>query len=140
MVSPSRRNTPLNREELRAIDCFDNVYQYLNTHLELPVRKSKIKKQVLHSLIAMSSERLSVHSIQPMDNVLSETSMRHHLSKFSIQELENIAAGLLMHPLDLLTEGKKYDFVIDITLDPYYGCQRRSRNPQLRRNKSPHPT
>jgi len=57
----------------------------------------------------MSSERLSVHSIQPMENVLSETSMRHRLSKFSMQEPENKAADRLMHPPYLLSEGEAYD-------------------------------
>ena len=121
MVFRLGQNTPFNCDELKATDCFNSVYQCLNTHLELPVRNTKIKKRVLHSIIAMSSERLSVHSLQSMENVLSETSMRHHLSKFSMQELENKAADLLLHPLDLLTKGKAYDFAIDVTLDPYYG-------------------
>ncbi len=120
MVFQLERNTPVNCEEPEATDCFNSVYQCLNTHPELPVRNTKIGRRVLHSII-VSSERLSVHPIQPMESVLSETSMRHHLSKLSMQEPENKAADLLLHPLDLLSEGKAYDFAIDVTLDPYYG-------------------
>ncbi len=48
--------------------------------------------------------------------------MRRHLNKFAIDELVLIYSKLLLQgPLKNLNPGKKYEFAIDYTNDPYYG-------------------
>ncbi len=47
-------------------------------------------KQLLSTIVAMSVERLSMHSINTIsDDVSSQTNIKHHLDKISIEELED---------------------------------------------------
>ncbi|KAF5063385.1 ISH3 family transposase ISMbu8 [anaerobic digester metagenome] len=51
-----------------------------------------------------------------------ETSLRYHLAKLSMADLEAVNTAILGHNLSsVLISGKAYTFAIDYTNDPYYG-------------------
>ena len=71
----------------------------------------------------MAVNRRSIHSIsQSLVMAPSETSLRHHLKKLNIDDLELLNSQILTHNVDkVLKIGHSYQFAIDFTHDPYYG-------------------
>jgi putative transposase len=71
----------------------------------------------------MASMKKSIHSITLMlNNVPCEMSLRYHLKKLSIEDLERANTMILTHFLEhVLTPGESYQFAIDYPHDPYYG-------------------
>ena len=67
--------------------------------------------------------RLSIHSIGNfVHKGPCETSIKYHLAKLDLPNLENVNSHILTYAADpLLKKGKKYQFAIDLTNDPYYG-------------------
>jgi len=69
--------------------------------------------------VSLAVDKNSVNSVSKQYSVVAcETSLRYHLNKLNMDELirsnENI---LLQNPLKT---GKYYEFVVDLTNDPYY--------------------
>ena len=71
----------------------------------------------------MAIDKNSVHSISKRyQKVPCETSIRHHLKELNVDELIESNEKILMQmPIENLKTGKKYEFAIDYTNDPYYG-------------------
>jgi len=65
----------------------------------------------------------SVHSISTLlEKSPCETSLRYHLAKISMDDLEAVNSTILTHAISsVLKPGKAYTFAIDYTNDPYYG-------------------
>jgi len=71
----------------------------------------------------MAAMQQSVHSIaRVLEKSPCETSLRYHLAKLSMHDLETVNTAILGHKLfSVLTPGRAYTFAIDYTNDPYYG-------------------
>ncbi|MEN6517703.1 MAG: hypothetical protein ABFC38_05865 [Methanospirillum sp.] len=65
----------------------------------------------------------SIHSISTiLERSPCDTSLRYHLAKISMDDLETVNTAILSHALSsVLTPGKAYTVAIDFTNDSYYG-------------------
>ncbi len=65
----------------------------------------------------------SIHSISTMlEKSPCETSLRYHLAKLHIDDLEAVNTAILTYQISsVLTPWEAYTFAIDYTNDPYYG-------------------
>lgn len=71
----------------------------------------------------MAAMHQSIHSITGLlENAPCETSLRYHLKKLDMDELEEKSAAIFAHTIhQVLEPGNAYQFAIDYTNDPYYG-------------------
>ena len=71
----------------------------------------------------MAVNKQSIHSIsQSLTLAPCETSMRYHLNKLNITELEIVNSHILScNAHEILKDGEAYEFATDFTHDPYYG-------------------
>jgi len=109
--------------ELKSKYCIDSVLEPLISHITLRINGSLTSEDVIRTVVNMAVNKNSVHSVSKQySDVACETSLRYHLKKLNMDELiksnENI---LLKNPLKTLRKGKRYEFAIDLTNDPYYG-------------------
>jgi putative transposase len=111
------------KETLSAEECSEIAVEAINRHLTISINGSLNQKTLIRSLIGMSANKLSVHSInKAVENVPSETSVRYHLSKVTLDSLLELQSKILTYSKDqILIPGKSYHFAIDFTDDPYYG-------------------
>ena len=108
---------------LKSKECSDLAVNALNRNLNIPINGKLSQKTLFQTITGMSVNRLSIHSIgNIVQKVPCETSIRHHLSKLDLSTLESMNSQILTYGTDtLLKRGKKYQFAIDLTNDPYYG-------------------
>ena len=111
------------KKEIRAEDCSEIAVDALNRNLTIPINGSLTQKTIIRSLVGMSANKLSVHSINKVvEKIPCETSVRYHLSKVDLDSLQEVQSQILMYTEDqILVPGKSYHFAIDFTNDPYYG-------------------
>jgi len=111
------------KNELRAEDCSEIAVNAINRHLTISINGALKQKTLIQSLVGMSANKLSVHSInQAVEKVPCETSVRYHLSKVDLESLLELQSKILTYSNDqILVPGKSYHFAIDFTDDPYYG-------------------
>jgi len=120
----SRRGRPCIKENhVKPKECCVLTVDALNAHLTIPVRGKLSQHDIFETLVGMASMKKSIHSITLMLNdVPCETSLRYHLKKLSIEDLERANTTILAHFIEqVLTPGESYQFAIDYTHDPYYG-------------------
>jgi len=108
---------------LKSKECSDFAVNALNRNLEIPINGQLSQKTLFQTIIGMSVNRLSIHSIGNfVQKVPCETSIKYHLAKLDLPTLESVNSQILTYATDsLLKKGKKYQFAIDLTNDPYYG-------------------
>lgn len=77
------------------------------------------------------------HSItKVLEHVPCETSLRYHLKKLDMDELEEKNTAILTHMADqVLKPGEAYQFAIDYTNDSYYGKTTDENEPYIIRSK-----
>ena len=111
------------KNEIRAEDCSEIAVEAINQHLTISINGKLNQKTLIRSLIGMSANKLSVHSInKSIEKVPCETSVRYHLSKVDLGTLLELQSKILTFSKDqILVPGKSYHFAIDFTNDPYYG-------------------
>lgn len=111
------------KNEIRAEDCFEIAVNVINRHLTISINGALKQKTLIQSLVGMSANKLSVHSInQAVEKVPCETSVRYHLSKVDLESVLEFQSKILTYSNDqILVYGKSYHFAIDFTDDPYYG-------------------
>jgi len=111
------------KNELRAEDCSEIAVESINRHLTISINGTLKQKTIIQSLVGMSANKLSVHSInKAVEKVPCETSVRYHLSKMDLNSLLEVQSKILSYSKDqILVPGKSYHFAIDFTNDPYYG-------------------
>jgi putative transposase len=109
--------------EIRAEDCSEIAVEAINLHLTISINGKQNQKTLIRSLVGMSANKLSVHSInQTVEKVPCETSVRYYLSKVDLDLLLKLQSKILTYSKDqILVPGKSYHFAIDFTKDPYYG-------------------
>jgi putative transposase len=108
---------------LKSKECIDLVLKPLTDHVTIKVNGSLTIKDIFHTVVSMSVENSSVHSISKHYlDVACETSLRYHFKKLIMEELINSNEKILLQEITkTLKTGKSYDFAIDLTNDPYYG-------------------
>jgi len=111
------------KNEIRAEDCSEIAVEAINRNLTISINGKLNQKTLIRSLVGMSANKLSVHSInKAMRKVPCETSFRYHLSKMDLDTLLELQSKILTYSKDqILVSGKSYHFAIDFTDDPYYG-------------------
>jgi putative transposase len=108
---------------LKSRECIDSVLKPLTDHVTIKVNGSLTSKDIILTVMSMSVENDSVHSISKHYlDVACETSLRYHLKKLNMEELIKSNEKILLQELiKTIKTGKSYDFAIDLTDDPYYG-------------------
>ncbi len=111
------------KNEIRAEDCSELAVEAINRHITISINGKLNQKTLIRSLVGMSANKLSVHSInKAVEKVPCETSVRYHLSKMDLDSLLELESKILTYSNDqILIPGKSYHFAIDFTDDPYYG-------------------
>jgi len=111
------------KKEIRAEDCSEIAVDAINRNLTIPINGLLTQKTIIRSLVGMSANKFSVHSINKVtEKMLCETSFRYHLSKVDLDSLQDVQSKILTYTRDqILVPGKSYQFAIDFTNDPYYG-------------------
>ena len=109
--------------ELKSKKCIDTVLRPLSDHVTIKINGSLTGEDVYRTVISMSVNRNSVHSVQSRyQDVACETSLRYHLKKLNMEELiKSNEKILLQEVVKTLKTGKSYEFAVDYTNDPYYG-------------------
>lgn len=123
MLSDCDNEGALAKATIGPKDCFDPVLKVLNEFIPIEV-KGEWTQQDIHSVIvAMAAEAQSIHSMQQIVTIRpAETTLRYHLAKVAMEELEQINSQLLINELrDLIPTKKPCIIAIDYTDDPYYG-------------------
>jgi putative transposase len=104
-------------------ECCDLAVAALDQHVSIPIHGSLTQTTVFQTLLAMAVMQQSVHSISTLlEKSPCETSLRHHLAKLRMDDLEAMNTAILTHRISsVLKPGEAYTFAIDYTNDPYYG-------------------
>jgi putative transposase len=108
---------------LRAEDCCEIAVNAVSRHITLPINGSLKPRTIIPSLVGMSTNNLSIHSITHiMEPVPCEASVRYHQSKLDLESLQTVQSKILSYSRNtILKPGKSYHFAVDFTNDPYYG-------------------
>ena len=108
------------KNEIRAEDCSEIPVNAINRNLTIPINGPLTQKTIIQSLVGMSANKLSVHSItQVVGKIPCETSVRYHLSKVDLDSLLAIQSKILTYSKNpILVSGKSYEVAIDFTDDP----------------------
>jgi putative transposase len=123
MALHARRENPTKEQVLNKKECCDLVVSNLNHFITIPIQGKLTQTKIFQSLVGMAVSHQSIHSIsRSLTLTPCETSLRYHLNKLNIFELERICSHILTHSVhEVLKEGHPYKFAIDFTHDPYYG-------------------
>ena len=108
---------------LKSKECIDFVLQPLKDHVTIKVNGSLTSEDIFRTVVSMAVNKNSVHSVSKQyQDVACETSLRYHLKKLNTEELIKSNEKILLQELiKTLKNDKSYEFVIDLTDDPYYG-------------------
>ena len=121
---PGNKNTTCRKSTaLRPQECCARVVVALDHHLTIPIQGQFTQTDVFDTLVGMAAMHQSIHSITGLlENAPCETSLRYHLKKLDMDELEEKSAAIFAHTIhQVLEPGNAYQFAIDYTNDPYYG-------------------
>ena len=101
-------------KKLRAEDCFEIAVDAINQNLTISINGALTQKTIIRSLVGMSANKLSVHSINKVvEKTPCETSFRYHLSKVDLDSLQEVQSQILTYTKDqILVPGKSYQFAI----------------------------
>jgi len=123
MVPQPRGSTCTQGSSIRPNQCYALAVGALDQHLSIPIQGSLTQTTVFRALVGMTAMQQSIHSISSiLERSPCETSLRYHLAKLSMDDLEAVNSAILAHELSsVLKPGRAYTFAIDYTNDPYYG-------------------
>lgn len=123
MVKYARREPSTKEQVLNKKKCCDLAVRNLDHFITIPIQGKLTQTKIFESLVGMAATHQSIHSISHrLTQAPCETSLRYHLTKLDISELERINSQILTHSLhEVLKAGQPYQFAIDFTHDPYYG-------------------
>jgi putative transposase len=123
MASKPQSFACIPRIELKSKECIDNVLKPLIDYIDIPINGTLTNKDIFHTTISMAVDKNSIHSItKRYENIPCETSIRYHLKKLDMNNLiESNEQIMMQKAIECLKPGKKYEFAIDYTNDPYYG-------------------
>jgi len=106
--------------DLKPKECCVHVTAALDQHLTIPIQGNLTQTEVFGTVVGMAAMNQSIHSITGvLEHVPCETSLRYHLKKLDMDELEEKNTAILTHMADrVLKPGNAYQFAIDYTNDP----------------------
>lgn len=104
-------------------ECFVPALKSLEKFIPIETQGKWNQKDIHTTSIGMASERMSIHSIQPViKNCPTETPFRNHLNKLIMEDLKRINQELLSNKIiEEIPKNKPVRIAIDETDDPYYG-------------------
>jgi putative transposase len=89
------------KNEIRVEDCSEIAVEAINRNLTISINGTLKQKKIIQSLVGMSANNLSVHSInKAAEKVPCETSVRYHLSKVDLDSLLALQSKILTYPND----------------------------------------
>jgi putative transposase len=108
---------------LTGAKCITPVVTSLLKNIPISIRSKLTPKLFFKVLTSLSIQRLSIHSIQSIGSKIPcESSLHHHLRKIDLELLKEVNHLMFAEQIKpLIKPGKKYEFAIDFTDDPYYG-------------------
>ena len=123
MVRANKGRSCTDKNYVQPKECCALAVAALDRHVSIPIQGSLTQTIVFRTLVGMAAMQQSVHSIATvLERSPCETSLRHHLAKLSMDDLEPVNTAILGHAISsVLTPGRAYTFAIDYTNDPYYG-------------------
>jgi len=104
-------------------ECCDLAVAALDRHVSIPIQGPLNQTTIFQILMGMAMMQQSIHSISTvLERSPCETSLRYHLAKLRMDDLEAVNTAILTHHISsVLTPGEAYTFAIDNTNDPNYG-------------------
>ena len=123
MVSQTGSSTCIHSSFVHPKECFALAVAALDHHVTIPIQGSLTQLTVFRTLVGMAAMQQSVHSISTLlERSPCETSLRYHLRKIRMDDLEAVNMAILGYDLSsVFKSGRAYTFAIDFTHDPYYG-------------------
>ena len=120
MLSRTPNNSTV---QLKSKNCVDSILKPLLENVNLKINGLFTPKKLYQTVLNMAVNKNSIHSTaKRYQNTRSETTIRYHLDKLNMDELIKANNKILMSSyIKSLKAGKKYEFAIDYTNDPYYG-------------------
>jgi len=105
--------------------CLQAVAAVIKNNIPFPSYGRTDSDTVLYGAIAVAAGKHSITSYtQEHDNLPSHTTCLDRLHNLDLDELEKQSSRMLIEAAGSVIEtGKAYNFVIDITDDPYYGTR-----------------
>lgn len=103
--------------------CIAPVVKSLLKNIPISIRSELTPKIFYEVLTSLTIQRQSIHSIQSLGlKIPSESSLHHHLKKIDLKTLKRANPLMFAEQIKpLIKSGKKYEFAVDLTDDPYYG-------------------
>ena len=100
MVSQPRGSTCTQGSSVQPNECYDRAVAALDQHLSIPIQGSLTQTTVFRTLVGMAAMQQSIHSISSLlERSPCETSLRRHLAKLSMDDLEAVNTAILGHSL-----------------------------------------
>lgn len=91
MVRHARRKSSKKEQVLKKKECCDLAVRSLNQFISIPIQGKLSQTKIFKSLVGMAATHQSIHSIShTLTLAPCETSLRYHLNKLDISELERI--------------------------------------------------
>ena len=98
MVSQTGSRPCTDVSYVRPKECFDLAVTALNRHITIPIQGSLTQTTVFRTLVGMAVMQQSIHSISSLlEKSSCETSLRYHLAKLSMDDLEAANSTILTH-------------------------------------------
>jgi phosphatidylserine/phosphatidylglycerophosphate/cardiolipin synthase-like enzyme len=95
--------------ELKSKKCIDTVLRPLSDHVTIKINGSLTSEDIFRTVISMSVNRNSVHSVTARyQDVACETSLRYHLKKLNMEELNLHAKCYLNENTAIITSMNLY--------------------------------
>ena len=92
------RNARTTVNTLKSKECSDLAVNALNHNLAIPINGTLSQKTLIYSLVGMSVNCLSIHSIgNVVQKVPCETSIKYHLAKLDLPTLESVNSQILTY-------------------------------------------
>jgi len=103
--------------------CIAPVVKSLLKNIPISIRSELTPKLFYEVLTSLTIQRQSIHSIQSLGSKIPcESSLHYHLKKIDLRTLKKASPLMFAEQIKpLIKSGKKYDFAVDLTDDPYYG-------------------
>jgi len=122
-MTKNRKSKNTGLHTLTGSRCIAPVVKSLLTNIPLSIRSELTPKLFFKVLTSLSIQRLSIHSIQSLGSKIPcECSLHHHLKKINLKTLKKVNHLMYAEQIKpLIKPGKKYEFAVDFTDDPYYG-------------------
>jgi putative transposase len=108
---------------LTGVRCIAPVVKSLLKNIPISIRSELTPKLFFEVLTSLIIQRQSIHSIQSLGlKIPCESSLHHHLKKINLKTLKKFNPLMFAEQIKpLIKSGKKYEFAVDLTDDPYYG-------------------